>query len=299
MQVPNTMSNGKPWPRITIVTPSYNQGRFIEATIRSVLLQGYPNLEYIIMDAASTDDSVEIIKRYQDHLAYWQSKPDRGQAHAINQGFTMASGEWFNWLNSDDMLMPGALITLAEITGLLGDPAWITGTSLFISEAGAFLDFYSPWRTDPCVIGLDIPSFPQDATFVRADFLRRSGVKLREDLSNVFDTIFHQELFQIAQPIVTTAIFSGMRLHPQQKTANVAQLTKETHDAVAPLLRNYPLLKRLILRLLQTRFRQAVNVPLKWLVLYGLTSSSRRWQAVTFNRENFRWHLVPARELIT
>ncbi|RMG22533.1 MAG: glycosyltransferase, partial [Methanobacteriota archaeon] len=84
--MPATMSDGKPWPKLSIVTPNYNYGQYLEKTIRSVLLQGYPNLEYIIMDGGSTDNSVEIIKKYEPWITYWESKKDRGQAHAINKG---------------------------------------------------------------------------------------------------------------------------------------------------------------------------------------------------------------------
>ncbi len=101
-QLPENMPDGHQLPRITIVTPSYNQGQFLEATIRSVLLQGYPNLEYIIIDGGSSDNSVEIIRKYEPWLAYWVSEKDRGQAHAINKGFAHATGSIYAYLNSDD-----------------------------------------------------------------------------------------------------------------------------------------------------------------------------------------------------
>lgn len=96
------------YPKISIVTPSFNQGLFLEATIISVLGQNYPCLEYIIMDGGSTDNSLEIIKRYSDRLFYWVSEKDGGQSDAINKGFKIASGQILMWLNSDDLLMPGA-----------------------------------------------------------------------------------------------------------------------------------------------------------------------------------------------
>jgi len=100
--------------KISIITPSYNQGQFLEETIISVLNQDYPNLEYIIIDGGSTDKSVEIIKKYEKYLTYWVSEKDRGQTHAINKGFIKSSGSILNWLNSDDLLVPGAINSVSK-----------------------------------------------------------------------------------------------------------------------------------------------------------------------------------------
>ena len=107
--------NKKPsYPKISIVTPSYNQAKFLERTILSVLNQNYPNLEYIIIDGGSTDGSVEIIKKYEKHLTYWVSEKDKGQTHALNKGFLKSTGEILGWQNSDDIYLPGAFHTVAE-----------------------------------------------------------------------------------------------------------------------------------------------------------------------------------------
>jgi glycosyltransferase involved in cell wall biosynthesis len=115
---PWSVETGRPaaaaaWPRITIVTPSYQQAPFLEECLRSVLLQNYPNLEYIVNDGGSTDGSADILRGYEPFLAHWQSRKDGGQGDAINQGFARATGEIFGWLNSDDLLLPGALFAVA------------------------------------------------------------------------------------------------------------------------------------------------------------------------------------------
>jgi len=113
-QLSETMPDGSSWPQLSIVTPSLNQGPFIEQTIRSVLLQGYPDLKYIIIDGGSADETVDVIKKYENWLAYWVSEPDRGQSHAVNKGFSRASGEILAWLNSDDYYLPGVFQTIAS-----------------------------------------------------------------------------------------------------------------------------------------------------------------------------------------
>ena len=141
-------------PLIAIVTPSYNQAQFLEEAILSVVNQDYPNLEYIVIDGGSTDGSVDIIRKYEDRLAYWVSEPDRGQAHAINKGFAKADGEIFNWLNSDDCLLPGAVRRVVETRRRYPTAvAWVGGCHR-IRPDGRILN--NPFHRDAWMVSLRV-----------------------------------------------------------------------------------------------------------------------------------------------
>ena len=121
-------------PKLSIVTPSFNQGRFLEETILSVLNQGYENLEYIIIDGGSTDESVSIIRRYEDRLAYWESEKDRGQVHAINKGLERATGDVFAFINSDDVYLPGAFNAVLDHFADNPKSNWVCGDTIMFGD---------------------------------------------------------------------------------------------------------------------------------------------------------------------
>jgi glycosyltransferase involved in cell wall biosynthesis len=209
-------------PRITLVTPSYNQGPYLETTIRSILDQGYPNLEYIIVDGGSTDESVDIIKRYQDQLAWWVSEKDRGQSHAINKGFERATGEIYCYINSDDTLKPGALDAVAE--------AWnqghefITGWVVLLEpDGGEWPQLPFGRSTNP--EWLIWNPLCQQATYWAARFTKQLG-PFREDLHYCFDYEFWMRLWFVAkaEPHMLKRCMGGYRLHEASKT--VSQLDR-------------------------------------------------------------------------
>ncbi len=132
------MSDGREWPRISIVTPSLNQGAFLEETIRSVLLQGYPNLEYIVMDGGSADNSRDLMRQYAPWLAYWTSEADAGQAEALGRGFQRASGEILAWLNADDFYEPEALRRIAAFFSAHPAVVFANGDVNIVDADGAY-----------------------------------------------------------------------------------------------------------------------------------------------------------------
>ena len=123
--------------KISIVTPCFNSARFIEATIRSVINQSHDNIEYIIIDGGSTDGTVDIIRKYEDRLAFWVSEPDDGMYDAVNKGFDHATGEIMAWLNSDDIYLPDALATVSKAFEKQRDVEWLHGRDVRIDESGS------------------------------------------------------------------------------------------------------------------------------------------------------------------
>src|SRR5688572_6274864 len=120
--------------KISIVTPSFNQGQFIEETVLSVLNQNYPNLEYIVIDGGSTDQTVEVIRRYEDRLAYWASEKDRGQVHAINKGLAKSTGDIFAFINSDDVYLPETFAAVAEYFDAHPEAEWVCGDTIMFGD---------------------------------------------------------------------------------------------------------------------------------------------------------------------
>ena len=172
-QLPERLPAGKAWPRVSIVTPSYNQAAYLEATIRSVLLQGYPNLEYIIIDGGSTDETTSIIRKYESWIGYWSSEPDEGQGHAINKGFEKATGEIFGWLNSDDVYAKSALEIAGRVLSSEKSVAFLYGDCDVIDARGSKLGHIKSQAGGPEEF-LSGSFIPQPSTFFRRTAWRAS-----------------------------------------------------------------------------------------------------------------------------
>ena len=227
---PVNLPDDPPWPLVTIVTPSYNQGQFIEDTIRSVLLQGYPDLEYIIVDGGSTDGSVDIIRKYEPWLAHWVTEPDEGMYHAINKGFARATGEIMAWLNSDDKYTPWTLQVVGDIFRSLPQVQWLTSLyPLHWNERGwavrcTKLEGFSP---QAFFRGRNLPGrnrfgtywIQQESTFWRRQLWEQSGGYVDQDLKLAGDFDLWARFFQHAELYAVATPLAGFRVHLGQKTA--------------------------------------------------------------------------------
>src|SRR5947207_12619862 len=226
-------------PQISIVTPSFNQAEFLEASMLSVLSQNYPNLQYIVIDGGSTDGSLEIIKRYEQQLHFWCSESDGGHCNGLNKGFSHSTGEIMAWLNSDDMYCPWALRTAASIFAAFPHVSWLTtlnpglwdwhGYSLgFVTISGfsreAFLDgCYLP----PLDRRLAIEWIQQESTFWRRNLWEAAGAYISPEFFYAFDFDLWSKFFSFAELYGTVSPLAGFRAQINQKTRTMDQYTVE------------------------------------------------------------------------
>jgi glycosyltransferase involved in cell wall biosynthesis len=218
-----------PRPSITIITPSLNQGAFIERTLRSVLDQGYERLEYLVLDGGSTDGTVDILRRYDDRLDWWVSEPDRGQTDALNKGLRRATGEVIGYVNSDDYLLPGSLDAVGDALAH-SDRRWVSGACRIEDVDGTLERIWRPtppqgrrfsWLVQPWAV-------PQPATFWRRELFAEHG-PFREDMHYVFDTEFMLRLAYAGElpELLPDRELAVRVLHDAAKSADRAPFERE------------------------------------------------------------------------
>jgi glycosyltransferase involved in cell wall biosynthesis len=216
-------------PKLTIITPSYNQAAFLERTLKSVLDQGYEPLEYIVVDGGSTDGSVDIIKHYEDRLAWWVSEKDAGQTDALNKGLRRATGDVIAYINSDDHYLPGAFDAAIEALER-SDAEWVVGVCQFKDPDDNLIEVWEPnapwtpkrqwWLIDPWGV-------PQAATFWRRSCFDDHG-HFREDMHYVFDTEFGLRLaFAGHMPEMIDRPLAVRVLHEEAKSADRSRFVRE------------------------------------------------------------------------
>lgn len=221
------------WSKITIVCPSFRQGRFIEETLRSVLLQNYPALEFIVMDGGSQDETVPLLEKYSPWLAAWESMKDRGQSHALNKGYTRATGEIFGWINSDDYYLPGAFAAVARAAEAPRANFWFGDSAdRFVEEPDLKPVLHMPAFAFQVAVGGR--SLPSHATFWR----RSIHQPFNEELQFTMDADLFKRLGRAGhRPHHLPKILAVFRQHPTAKTSTLADVAgRETRAwfAVSP-----------------------------------------------------------------
>lgn len=203
--------------KISIIIPSYNQGRFLEDTIVSVLSQNYPEVEIIIMDGGSKDNSVDVIKKYEPYITYWQSQKDKGQSNAINEGFKRATGEFVTWLNSDDVLLPGALLAIDKTIEANPDIEWFTGNVLWMDKNGVIIRVGKTEKENWLWNKRHLFSNGGPTTIMRRSTLEKLGW-LREDFHYMMDTeLWHRFIANGYRFVRVKSYLWGLRLHENAK----------------------------------------------------------------------------------
>jgi glycosyltransferase involved in cell wall biosynthesis len=212
------------YPKISLVTPSLNQGKFIEETIQSVLSQNYPNLEYLVMDGGSSDNTVTILKRYSTQLK-WVSEKDDGQTDAINKGLRMASGDILAYLNADDLLLPGTLLRVAQLFMEHPKAMWLTGQCRIIDESNREIRklitmYKNMWlRLRHPSILLITDYISQPATFWRASVVNDVG-DMDNSLHYTMDYDYWLRLYSKYPPLFVPEYLAAFKIHPQSKTTS-------------------------------------------------------------------------------
>lgn len=217
------------WPRLTVVTPSYSQASYLERTIRSVLLQGYPNLEYIVIDGGSTDGSVEIIRKYERWITFWVSGPDHGQADAINKGLKRATGDWLAWQNSDDIFYPGAFAAVAMRSLSRPDADLIIGNINLIGEDDRVLTdlrFVRPTFKALLAEGMVLTN---QAAFWRRSLHEQIGW-LNEEMVCAFDYEWFLRVLEQKRADHVDRVLGGFRIHRQTKSTLISARCREERE---------------------------------------------------------------------
>jgi glycosyltransferase involved in cell wall biosynthesis len=230
-------------PRITICTPSFNQGHFIEETINSVLNQSYPNLEYIVMDGGSTDGTVDILRKYEKHLV-WKSEKDRGQSDAINKGFRMASGDILAFINSDDVYEPGALHKVGKFFAGHPQASWLTGQCRIVGPQGRefrklityYKNFWLLFKSYNVLLVLDYISQP--ATFWRRDIVKRIG-SFDEGLHLTMDYDYSLRVGKQYKLWIINDYLASFRVHDASKSAFIHDHFNEDLSIAQRYTRSY------------------------------------------------------------
>jgi glycosyltransferase involved in cell wall biosynthesis len=280
------------YPKISIVTPSFNQGKYLEETICSVLEQKYPNLEYILVDGGSTDNSVEIIKKYEPHLSWWCSEKDNGHGHALNKGFKRCTGDIMAWINSDDKYFPWTLHTIAEIFMQHEDVHWIVGKNAWFDEKGRLLDARNLYRNKFDYLSGNYQWIQQESVFWRKEIWELCGSLIHEQYALMIDGDLWSRFFMHTDLWHINMVLAGYRGHA---TNRAIQQSDKVHAEISEIihlmhhessLRDRRIAKKI--KLLRTSLHSLLNLKLKSLlitaykIIYEISFSKKTKKSLSY-----------------
>jgi len=254
-------SSAASWPRISLVTPVFNSARYLEAALRSVLSQEYPNLEYIVVDGGSTDGSVEIIRRHESQLHTWNSEPDRGMYDAINKGFARSSGEVMGWISATDLLHAGALFVVGGVFRAFPEVEWITGRATGFNDDGMAVEVLRlrRWSRMRFLAGAN-RYIQQESTFWRRSLWERTGSRVDDSRRSASDFELWVRFFRQARLYTVDALIGGFRSHPDSLGLQNLEECHRIHDAILDKeLASLPAARSL--KLLRAVNQRALGVP--------------------------------------
>lgn len=264
------------YPRISIVTPSYNKADYLEKTILSVLSQNYPNLEYIIIDGGSTDGSVNIIKKYSEYLSYWVSEPDDGVYYAIKKGFEHSTGDIMAWIGADDMYYPNSFFVVAQIFSDFPQVSWLVGAQSNFDERGRTVNVdVSPYFNHLSFMMHKYKWIQQESIFWRRDLYERvGGVGTKYKLAGDFDLWMRFSRYE--KMFITDSLIAGFRISKVQLSNDKPLYFQEAEDIIANEMMSEEEQKQL--KILKRKYRLvAVLQKLKILNWHSINNRFMKW----------------------
>lgn len=284
-------------PKVSLVTPVYNAAKYVEQTIRSVLTQEYPNLEYVIVDGGSTDGTIDIIRKYEKEISGWLSEPDKGMYDAINKGFARTNGELMGWISATDQLHPGSLSVVGNVFRQFAEVEWITGRPTHLNEGGQTInvDGVPRWTRMRFLAGFN-KYIQQESTYWRRSLWEKAGGHVDASRRNASDFELWVRFFRHARLYPVDALIGGFRFHSDSIGLQDVEAVHRIHEEIIKAeLERIPEGARLkAFRALNAGIKKIPGVRYAWWKLVERPLYTRRgsdWTPVIRYDTQRGWHL--------
>ena len=286
------------YPKICLVTPCYNHEDFVGETIESVLSQGYPNLEYVVINDGSTDNSEDVIRKFSEHLHHWETWPGYrpGPNLAINRGFSFTSAEIMGWLNSDDLLVPNSLFVIGDVFSQLPEVQWLTGVATTADNQGRYVKVNKFRKNIYDFLLGDWAVIQQESTFWRRNLWNAAGGGLNVDYPQAFDSELWCRFFMHAEHYHLDTAIGAYRKVPQGRSIknpeNFSQLTKSAIQTLRGIVQSEISHQRILqYRIYKWLLQMIGSIRLKPLVGWALGSPDFQYKSISFMTMTGKWHI--------